>query len=169
MVAEYLSVPHTFTCLSNADVPDRIPLVTDWPGYWAKLECFRPGLFTGRVLYLDLDVTVCGDLAPIIDYRTGFAAISDYERPTLNSSVMVWDAGEADNIFTSFDPGLMQIIKGGDQTWITDQMPHASLFPPDWCPSYKHDCRYSVPRGAKVVVFHGRPRPWDLRKELVFA
>lgn len=169
MVAAHLSVPFTFSCLSNVDVPDRIPTVTDWRGWWSKIELFRPGLFTGRVLYLDLDVTVCGDLSHLIEYRTAFAAISDYERPTLNSSVMAWDTGVADHVYQNFEPGLMEIIKGGDQTWITDQIPDAQLFPPEWCPSYKHHCRYSVPRGAKVIVFHGKPKPWDLKKDLVFA
>jgi len=27
--------------------------------------------------------------------------------------------------------------------------------------SYKVHCRAGVPAGARVVCFHGRPKPWD--------
>lgn len=54
-----LRTPHEFICLT--DRPDQVPggvaLQHDWPGWWAKLELFRPGLFADgeQVLYFDLD------------------------------------------------------------------------------------------------------------------
>ena len=43
-----------FVCLSNVPVEgvETIPLRDNLPGWWAKIELFRPGLFTGRTLYL---------------------------------------------------------------------------------------------------------------------
>jgi hypothetical protein len=169
-VAAHLTRPHRFVCLSDVDVPcERIALIHGWRGWWAKIELFRPGLFDGRVLYLDLDVTVVGSLDEIADFPAPFAAIPDYENPAiLNSSVMVWDAGAADRAYTDFRPAVIE-QPGGDQAWISACLPKAAHLPRGWCPSFKHDCRFSVPKGAKVVVYHGRPKPWDSKKELVFA
>nr|WP_145924153.1 hypothetical protein [Halomonas elongata] len=41
------------------------PLAHGWPGWWSKLELFRP--HGGDLLYLDLDTVVRGDLQPLID------------------------------------------------------------------------------------------------------
>lgn len=62
-VARHMTLPHRFVCLSDVDVPcERIPLVTDWPGWWSKIELFRKGLFDGPVLYTDLDSVITGPL-----------------------------------------------------------------------------------------------------------
>lgn len=163
MVAEHMTQPYRFVCLDDSP----------FPGWWAKISLFEPGRFNGRVLYLDLDVTVVGSLDEIADFPAPFVAIKDWERPTFNSSVMAWDAGVADRVYTGFTPEIMERQNyGGDQAWLTDSLPmqaQAQFFPVNWCPSYKHHCRYSVPKGAKAVVFHGQPRPWDLTKDLVLA
>lgn len=51
------------TCLSDVDVPgvDTIPLHHSFPGWWAKLELFRPGL-PADFLYTDLDNVILGPL-----------------------------------------------------------------------------------------------------------
>lgn len=50
-----------FQCLSDTDVPgvETIPLVHNWPGWWAKLELFR---LLGGYLYTDLDNVILGPL-----------------------------------------------------------------------------------------------------------
>ncbi len=139
---------------------------SELPGWWAKIGLFQPGLFTGRVLYLDLDVTVLKSLKPLVDFPAPFAALRDPKGDRLNSSVMVWDAGAADHIYENFKPEVMDRLNG-DQQWITEQMPAAWTFPDGWCLSFKHHCRHLLrpPRAAKVVYFHGKPRPWELGKE----
>jgi hypothetical protein len=81
MVERNLSLPHRFVCLTNeTDVPcRRIPLVTDWPSYWSKIELFRPRLFKGPVLYFDLDTVIHGnidDLARLAS-ESAFGCVSD--------------------------------------------------------------------------------------------
>ena len=133
---------------------------SDKPGWWAKIDLFEPGRFTGRVLYLDLDVAVVGDLNELAWYDT-FCAIRDYQFPlTINSSVMAWDAGVADHIYTDFNDDVMRRYRG-DQNYINTKI-HARRFPMAWCPSYRAHCRDGVPEGARVIVYHGQPKPWDL-------
>ena len=160
-VAEYLPEPHRFVCLSDVKVAcERIRLIHDWPGWWSKLELWRSGLFTGRIMYLDLDVTVVGDLTGLAHFPAPFAAITDFQFPArINSSVMAWDASFADRLYTSFSPVRMEEFRG-DQDWIHDQMPGAARFQIGDCVSWKRDVqpRGSVPRSAKVVVYHGLPK-----------
>ena len=155
MVSEHLDKPYEFACLDDSP----------FPGFWAKISLFEPGRFEGRVLYLDLDVTVVSDLHPIATYDASFVAIQDWLRPTINSSVMAWDAGVADHIFENFTDDVMERLRG-DQDWITEQI-DADTFPPTWCVSYRKSVRKfnAVPTGAKVVVFHGFPKIWDLSPE----
>ena len=175
MVAEHIEQPYRFLCLTNEHVScESLPLVKGWPGWWSKIELFCPDLFkmNERVLYLDLDVTVTEKLDGLADYPAPFVAIQDWLRPTINSSVMSWDAGVADHIFENFTDDVMERLTG-DQDWITEQMPHAETFPRDWCVSYRKSVvplrRFmlpgqpvAVPPGAKVVVFHGFPKPWEV-------
>ncbi len=173
MVAEHLTSIHRFVCLSDVDVPcERIELTGDWVGWWAKVELFRPGLFESRVLYLDLDVTVVGELDEIAHYPEPFVAIKDWLRPTINSSVMVWDGGVADHVYLNLADEDIERLRG-DQDWITEQMPKVETFPRDWCVSYRKSVvplrRFmlpgqpvAMPTGAKVVVFHGEPKPWEV-------
>lgn len=143
-------------------------LASDKPGWWAKIDLFTPGRFDGRVLYLDLDVTITGSLDDLADYPAPFVAIKDWWRAGLNSSVMAWDAGVADHIHQGFSPETMEWFPG-DQDYITTKMRGCATFPPSWVPSYKHNKRGLLPGVAptypvdmRVCVFHGSPRPWEV-------
>ena len=152
MVSAHLSIPHRFAVTTESPSP----------GWWAKIDLFEPGRFQGRVLYLDLDVTVVGSLDDLAAYPSPFAAISDYINPlVINSSVMAWDAGAADHVYTDFTPDVMDRLHG-DQNWIQEKI-NADRFPRKWCPSYKGNILPAgrLTKDARVVVYHGNPRPWE--------
>lgn len=153
MVRGHLSAPHRFVCVEDSP----------WPGWWAKVSLFEPGRFAGRVLYLDLDVTVVGDLEPLAHYPAPFAIIKDWNRPGFNSSVMAWDAGVGAGLWAYFDESAMARLPG-DQDWITERMPGAAIFPKPWCVSYKRHVRPfgHVKPDTRVIVYHGLPKPWDV-------
>ena len=153
MVAQHLNISYNFVCLNDSP----------FPGWWAKISLFEPGRFEGRVLYLDLDVTIVGALDEIANYPAPFVAIKDWLRPTINSSVMAWDFGVLDHVFLNLTEADMERLRG-DQDWISEQMPHAEVFPRDWYVSYRKSVKMFgvVPSGAKVVVFHGFPKPWEV-------
>ena len=155
MVAKHLGDPYRFVCLDDSP----------FPGWWAKTSLFTPGRFEGRVLYLDLDVTVVGPLDEVARYPAPFVAIRDYIGLGFNSSVMSWDAGAVDHLYTEFTPDVMDRMRG-DQDWITARMNgrEAATFPRKWCVSYRQSVE-PIGRGpsdAKVVVFHGFPKPWEV-------
>lgn len=159
---------HRFVCLTDQPVwgAESVLLRHGWLGWWSKIELFRPGIFAGRVLFLDLDVLVTGDLAPLID-GTGFKICRDWWTGGLNSSVMAWDAGDTE-IYDRFVPAEMARLHG-DQDWIEQVRPRAATFDPGLVVSFKAHCSGGMPAGARVVAFHGRPKPDEVSDEWVRA
>lgn len=150
-------------CLSDVPEVATEALTDDLPGWWSKLELFRPGLFSGRVLYFDLDTVITGDLSEIASYSGPFAALEDFYTPSsIGSGVMAWEAGHADHLYTKWRG---QKPNGGDQTWIMRQMGHIDRLQnlyPGQIASYKAHVR-AQRRKARVVCFHGRPRPHEVK------
>src|SRR5690554_712883 len=113
-----------FVCLSDVDVPcERIPLVTDWPGWLAKIELFRKGLFDGPVVYLDLDTVVLDDISFLARSTPGLTILSDFYKPEIPASgVMSW-LGDYSRIYRHFSDGLVPAYRSltpnrGDCGWI---------------------------------------------------
>lgn len=59
-----------FLCLSDVNVPgvECLPLKYDWPGWWAKMELFRPDLDLGDFLYTDIDNVILGPIDDFFKY-----------------------------------------------------------------------------------------------------
>lgn len=151
IVAPHLKQPYRFVCVDDSP----------FPGWWAKISLFEPGRFDGRVLYLDLDVAVVGNLDDLADLDAPFSIINDWGRFGYNSSVMVWDAGAADHLFTEFTPDVMDRMPG-DQDWITRKKPGAAILPRRWCYSYRLGLETGYPDDMRVCVYHGSPKPWEV-------
>lgn len=170
-----------FVCLTDQPVPGvvTVPLAHDWPGWWSKLELFRPELFPAgeRLLYADLDTTFVGPLAPLLERPEPFLAIADFYRQPpkvprrgLASGLLSWMAGTQTALYHVFAAIPDVIMRGcglaGDQRFLEEALGSAPVtFWQDVVPgqvvSYKAHCGGGVPAGARVVAFHGRPKPWD--------
>ncbi len=157
------------------DNPDLIPLGIETieadvgaKGWWAKCSLFRPGVLPQgeRCLYFDLDTIITGDLTDIASYTGKFAALRDfYFKGNLNSAMMAWEAGTLDHIWRIWDRcGRPQFITGGDQAWIEQIQPEYDQWQeliPNQVFSYKLDCQNGVPDNARVICYHGQPRPHE--------
>lgn len=172
-VREHLAADYRFVCLTDMDVPWTCtqPLVRDWPGWWAKVELFRPGRFDGSVLYFDLDTLIVGDVSRLASYAGSFAMLADLYRIRSGkkigeSGVMAWTPGpETEEVYAAFraNPKRMMARYRGDGPFIRDHVAHVylqDLFPRQIV-SLKADARKGPPEGATVVCLHGRPRPQD--------
>lgn len=180
MVARNLG-DHRFKCLSDRERSGLDCTVTDkgWPGWWSKLELFE--VATGPVLYLDLDVVVVNDLEPLLSKRLSMPANwAQSGHGGCQSSVMSWD-GDYSDMAKAFDPSQLHAPESGnygrygpkrlwgDQEFITEHMGEPQAFStygvaamPDVV-SYKYHCRYGLPPHARVVCFHGNPKPGEVR------
>jgi len=93
-VTRNLTLPHKFICLSDCEVPcDSIPLDTEGDGFWAKMQLFKPGLFNGPVLYIDLDTVICNNIDDIINLVLDerFVMWLDTDKQIHSSAIMWWN------------------------------------------------------------------------------
>jgi len=158
------------TDMPGPDIPDvtTIPLFYNWPGWWSKLELFRPHLFDERnLLYFDLDTIIVGDLSDIIavNQRT---LLRDFYRDQAQSGVMMLT--ERSDVWHQFAPHAKAYMKdfSGDGQFLNSSIGSRVKLWQDVLPgqivSYKpNGCNgehlSEVPPGARVVCFHGEPKP----------
>lgn len=156
--------PHRFVCLT--DEPGRHDVecqqIQGGGGWWAKIALFEPGRFPDgeRILYLDLDSVVVGDLRPLVAHK-GLVHLADWgwTRNDYLSAVMLWDAGEHRNVWELYDTTIPFRFRG-DQDYLTalggwDALPKGLV-----C-SYRYHATNGPPAGCSVIQFHGRPKPPD--------
>jgi hypothetical protein len=174
-VAEYLTLPHQFICLSNVQIPGVycVPLTKGWPGWWSKIELFRHDF--GRTLFMDLDTVIVGNIDELAGYEhtfTALQALSDDQRPSLASGVMAWRGPRLD-LYDKFSAQPDHFIatcnragNWGDQGFIYHHVGHwdawQNLFPGQIVSFKKHlKRRLPPPKSTSIVCFHGKPRPWE--------
>lgn len=139
-VRENLALPHEFVCLTDDDAGIERDLVTVLPvptRYAEMGMCYRRlWLFSRearealgrRLVQIDLDCVVTGDLTPLFDraedfvvWRTGF---SDWRNPDIYcASLLMMTAGAYPHVWDNFDPvearAVSKRIVGSDQAWFT--------------------------------------------------
>lgn len=157
--------PETFKCKT-------IPLKHSWHGWWSKINLFEPDLFNDGVIYLDLDMTVVGDVSLLA--RKPFTMCRDFIRKEqVNSSVMSWidrPTGPYE-LFKLNVAGYQQRYrrwpKIGDQAFVEDNCAEPIMrFDDNLVSSFRIDCKNGIPDGTVAIAFHGKPKPWDLDKEI---
>lgn len=138
-----LSIPYRFVCLSDVDVPcERIELDNADPGFWSKMQIFRPGLFNGPVLYIDLDTVICKNIDDIIlkSMDKKFVMWIEKDKEIHSSALMFWNGDFSylwdlykskpfdywNNLYSS--PPLY-----GDQAIISENTDHLVFL--DYCPT----------------------------------
>jgi len=175
-----LDVPHRLVCLTDdkrnltRDIDDLIRFRHNWPKWWGKIELFRNDLFgEEQVFFFDLDTFIVGSLNEIVTYRGEFTALRDFYRPEeMGSGFMSWHGTRVYRIYDEFvkhDRKYMNNIREGDQAFISQHKPPIEyiqdLFPSEVV-SYKVHCLRGkdavLPDKAKVVCFHGKPRPHEI-------
>ena len=172
----------TFECLT--DVSHRLlpgvirhGLKHDYPGWWGKMELMRPD-FPGDFLFMDLDTVIVGPLDDILAVKK-LTLLRDFYRDGkklkegLGGGLMylpdkdrapVWD-------FWRQQPQLqMRMYARGDQflferLWLNTAQRWQDVVPQQVV-SWKVHCQNGVPPEARIVCFHGVPKPWEVGKFL---
>lgn len=163
-------------CLSDVPVAPvaRVPLDYDWPGWWAKMELYRPDLL-GDFLFLDLDTIVRGPLDPFA--RLGrLALLRDFYRngqrgkpDGLGSGLMflpeqdrgaIWRAWSAAPAIAMQQCGIYGDQRFLERHWLKTAARLQDLLPGQVA-SYKASTAEER-QAASVVCFHGKPKPRDV-------
>lgn len=186
-VQRHLTLPHRFVCFTDhipgGDGPglaagiEVLPMdVPDWRWNLRKMIVYKPqnGL-SGRVLLFDLDVVIVGSIDDIAQYAGEFATCEAAYRPGgVGGSIIGFAAGFGKRLL--WDPlvinhaAIANATMGSERKYYTQRLCNGRCkmdFWQDMYPgqvlSYKVDCKNGIPEGARVVRFHGKPRPHEAR------
>lgn len=164
--------------------------------WWYKMQMFDPRHFLSRVLYLDLDVVITGNLDWMLSLSSRyFWTIRDFRylwRPNwqgMNSSVMFWDPRVFPNIWKNFrNENLTALMKryAGDQDYLTMAIGATDrrFLDDGVAQSWRWQVReggmdmktrmYRRPGGGsilppdtRIVIFHGQPKPHEVADDLL--
>lgn len=183
MVAANLTIGYRFYCLTNRKIEgvDCVRPYHNWPGWWSKLELFD--IETGPALYFDLDVVIVNNVDTLI-CREGISLPKNWAQSGYGgcqSSVMAW-SGDYRFMATTFKPQFLTEPQNGnygyygtkklwgDQEYITDLLGEPggeNIAAMNNIFSYKYHCKNGLPKGAKVVCFHGSPKPHEVNDEWI--
>lgn len=155
-----------FYCLSDSpnDAP-TIPLEDEYPGWWSKLEMFGPNVRElAPFLFVDLDTLILGNIDDIFsNCGEDFWMLRDFNRPDGGQSAQIWvTADVADEIWdkwSSHRPEYWMSQYRGDQDFLETfnfkrfQDSFSGMM------SYKVDKLEDGPGDARIVHFHGKPKP----------
>lgn len=189
MVRRHYPRPHRFCCITN--VPgaavgvERIPDPAAFadiasphgrrnPSCYRRLALFGPfGATLGtRLVSLDLDVVITGDLRPLWDRPEDLVLLKDTgKRGGYNGSMLLLTPGCRPQVWDRFDAmaspqqALLAGRFGSDQGWISYVLGdgEAVWTAADGVYSYRNELlpSGSLPPDARMVVFHGaNVDPW---------
>jgi hypothetical protein len=91
----------------------------------------------------------------------------------MGSGLMSWHGDRVLRIYDEFKQNpnhyMQKYLSGGDQDFISYYKPSLEYFQdafPGEVVSYKVHCQDALPQNAKVVCFHGNPRPHEITNNL---
>lgn len=142
-VKRNISIPFKFTCLSDCDVLcNRIELEMIDDGFWSKMQLFKPGLFDGPVLYIDLDTVICNNIDEILELckNEKFVMWLEKDKNIHSSALMYWD-GDYSSLWKLYKSKPLHYWKElysspplyGDQAIVSENIDHKTFL--DICPS----------------------------------
>jgi hypothetical protein len=185
-IKENITIDHRLVCLtdnsvnfSKTAIDKVIPFKHNYPKWWGKVELFQPDLFEGQqVFYFDLDTFVIKNIDDILMYDGEFCALRDfYHLHSMGSGLMSWHGNRITRIYQEFIQKPKRVMDAnaaeGDQKWIAALAPSIDYFQdlfPNEIVSYKAHClihnNITIPNKAKIICFHGKPRPHELDNTL---
>lgn len=163
------------------------------PYWWCTAPFWRkdpPGIETESILYLDADQVIVGNIDALIDYPSDHCYMKDFpshdcppgcERHACGSTSLIrngagsrlWDLYVAAGMPTwgpeNTDPKRPLCL--GFETLRNDPAHGITfdLFPENWIASWKLTVKHQgIPKGCKIVAFHGRPKQHEIRPRPVW-
>lgn len=190
MVDRNINIDYDFVCMTDRImgkedhgihwklIPER---VLRWRRNLPKFYMYRdfPEFRNRRILFFDLDTVIVGSILDFIKYKGRMCTVKPFNRRMVSKSTpggvlafeggemkWLWEAVEKDPLYWSrMSEGgkerlvLQELKKRDEKEWDYFQ----DLFPGQLV-SYKRDLKNMelIPTNARVVVFHGTPRPHQI-------
>ena len=169
-------------------IPDVGLTPAEWyvGGIWPKLGIFDRQIYglQGRALFIDLDMIILRDLDAFFECSGRYIGVdggpswgrpsSDWP-PELCSALIAFDLGGLGDLADHFRVAKTSIMKQfrTEQAYTEASLDGLDFWPKEWVISFKRCLRQPLlvdlfqepkkpPSSAKVLAFHGTPRPIDL-------
>lgn len=175
MVERNTTVPHQFVCFSDRELEGikTVKLISGYQGWWNKMQMFNTDFKLGnRVVYLDLDTLIVGNIDWLLEYDGMFMGIEDLGavnehqpelKGRLQSGVMAWDYRLNSHLWNRFTSSGESQRYRGDGEYLNHIIPK---YQRDFIQkkykgklkSYKYQV-YSegITDDLSIICFHGRP------------
>lgn len=182
MLRRHLKTPFRFYCITDnpagldRDILSLCPIIP-LAGWWNKLLLFSPFVPSGRMMYLDLDQVITGDITEMVENaRPPFACYADHiewQGVKLGTAMMIFDPSDYHKIWRDFYQHREHVMRryadGGDQIYLGQffggEVDYLNERYPGAIASYKFDLNREQPGpGVKLVNFHGRPKPHEVEQ-----
>lgn len=139
----------------------------DLRGWYNKMYLFKPGVLSGSCVFIDLDTVIVGNVDELFSYEGDLCVLRDFHfQRHYGSGLMAFRAEALSAVWTEFVARGCPVVKHGDQRFLEKIFPDADFFQdrlPGQTVSYKVHCqKRGVPYYARVVCFHGTPRPHEI-------
>ena len=147
---------------------------------WLKVTSFANPLvdLTGTTLFLDLDIVIVDNIDSLFSPEGEFHVINEWDKndETGNTSVFRFQAGAHADLIDTLKKDKAKILDTyrNEQEFVTHTLHRQGklhYWPEGWCVSFKRHClpgfpaqlfkAATIPPGAKIVTFHGKPHPED--------
>lgn len=172
--------PNVKICpLPSLGLPENIP-----ERGWLKLATFQNPLadLKGTALFLDLDVVIVDNIDCFFELEAEFAVCFDEKKKAQkigNTSVYRFEINKHEDVLDYFLNNFDSIKSNyrNEQAYLSDKMNeknNLTFWPKDWTPSFKYHCipkfplnflrEPFIPEGAKIILFHGKPEPYEAEK-----
>ena len=194
MVKRNTTLPFKFICYTD-DANGLLPEIQARPlpemdlpegpeRGWRKLSLFKKDIdLSGRILFLDLDTVIVGNIDDYFTIDGDFILIRHW-RPSKKqgvgeTGVYRFEAGAHADLYENFMANIDEVKANfrHEQAYVCDALSRQnklSFWPSEWMPSFKYDCMRwfilglflepKLPEKAKMIVFHGHPMPEDALK-----
>lgn len=171
------TLPFNFVCYSDKPIPGVLTklLRPGFTGWWNKLQMFdASSKVSDRMVYLDLDTIITGNIDWLLANRSWFMGIEDvgavnkhqpHLKNVLQTGVMSWEFDPVSFIWNSFVLGQDHVLDTyrGDGEYLSSVInPYQRKLLqheyPGKLKSYKYDVYPGPPKEeVAIVCFHGRP------------
>lgn len=189
-VCRNLTLPFKFTCflqegIDKNGINDGIIVQyfdsPSWKGCLPKLKAFDPANgFSGRVIVLDLDLVITGNLDEMFSYSGRFMTRSTFRKlPKMMSGgdIIFFQAGSMPfwDVLKE-KPGKIEELTGGRERFVYRQffskigMDFVQTKYPNQIFSYKRHVRRAkgkLANNCRIVSCHGRPRPHEIKENWI--
>lgn len=158
MVEKNLTGPYDFLCITNHPENYEDPCIDtitpenelELDSWWTKLFLYKPGLLTGKILFLDLDVIIQNNIDALANHTDKFCGVytkwnqietdGTYEWTTLrwkkpfNSSVLTFHAEDYYWLWDRFAEAPNEYILKyyGEDKYLAGEIEDYETFPDGW-------------------------------------